>query len=53
LWEKVQEVLNRDELKNVFLLAKEFRGTTALLHATFSGNVKTLGRIRKWANGQL
>ena len=46
-------VLNRDELNNKLLLAKDDQEKTAFHHASFNGNVQILERIWKWANKQL
>ena len=46
MWEWAKEVLNRDELNNILLLAKDDEEMTAIYHAIFSGNVQILER--KW-----
>ena len=53
LWEWAKGLLNRDELNNILLLAKDDKEMTALHHATFNGNVQILERIWKWAIEQL
>ena len=53
MWEWAKEVLNRDQLKNELLLAKDYDDLTAFHRATFTDNVEILERIWKWANEQL
>ena len=45
LWEWAKEVLNRDEMNNKLLLAKDDEEMTAFHHATFTGNLQILERI--------
>jgi ankyrin repeat protein len=53
MWELAKKVLNRDELNNKLLLAREDTKKTFLHHAAFIGDVQILERVWKWANEQL
>jgi endo-1,4-beta-D-glucanase Y len=53
LWEWAKEVLNRDELNNKLLLAKDDEEMTAFHRASVSGKMQTLERIWTWANEEL
>ena len=52
LWEWAKEILNTDELNNKLLLAMDNDEMTAFHHASFSGILRILERIRNLANEQ-
>jgi hypothetical protein len=53
LWDLAKEVLNRDDLNNKVVFAKDYEEKTVLNHASLSGDIPLLERIWNLTKEQL